>query len=146
MLLDETIYSAKDLTDLFAMRWHCELDLRSLKRSLGMHHLRCKTPEMIRKEMWVHLLAYNLIRVRMAQAAVVHGLKPRNLSFSAAKSLIQEFAKVLKKTRGAEAARLEGELLKAAAKCKVGNRPGRKEPRAVKKREKKYTYLTKPRA
>ena len=145
-LLDATIYSAKDLTELFAMRWHCELDLRSIKRSLGMHHLRCKTPEMVRKEMWTHLLAYNLIRVRMAQAAVVHGLKPRNISFSAAKSLIQEFAKPLKKARGAEVARIEGELLKAISKCKVGNRPGRKEPRAVKKREKKYSYLTKPRA
>ena len=145
-LLDATIYSAKDLTDLFAMRWHCELDLRSIKRSLGMHHLRCKTPEMIRKEMWTHLLAYNLIRVRMAQAAVVHGLTPRNLSFSAAKSLIQEFSTLLKKAREPEVARIEGELLKAIAKCKVGNRPGRKEPRAVKKREQKYSYLTKPRA
>jgi hypothetical protein len=144
-LRDHTIYSAKDLTDLFAMRWHCELDLRSIKRSLGMHHLRCKTPEMICKEMWTHLLAYNLIRVRMAQAAAVHGLKPRNLSFSAAKSLIQEFSPILKKARGPEVARIEGELLKAIAKCKVGNRPGRKEPRAVKKREQKYSYLTKPR-
>jgi hypothetical protein len=144
-LLDATIYSAKDLTDLFAMRWHCELDLRSIKRSLGMHHLRCKTPEMVRKEMWTHLLAYNLIRVRMAQAAVVHGIMPRNLSFSAAKSLIQEFAKPLKKARGAEVARIEAELLKAISKCKVGNRPGRKEPRAVKKRATKYPYLTKPR-
>lgn len=144
-LLDALIYSAKDLTDLFAMRWHCELDLRSIKRSLGMHHLRCKTPEMVRKEMWAHFLAYNLIRARMAHAAIVHGIKPRNLSFSAAKSLIQEFSRLLKKARGAEIDRIEGEMLKAIAKCKVGNRPGRKEPRAVKKREHKYSYLKKPR-
>ena len=144
-LLDDSIYSAKDLMELFAMRWHCELDLRSIKRSLGMHHLRCKTPEMIRKEMWTHLLAYNLIRVRMAQAGAVHGIKPRNLSFSAAKSLIQEFSTLLKNARGAEIDRIEKEMLRAIAKCKVGDRPGRKEPRAVKKREQKYSYMTKPR-
>src|SRR5208337_555582 len=68
-LLDAEQYSAKDLTDLFAERWHCELDLRSIKRALGMHHLSSRNPQMIRKELWLHLLAYNLVRVRMAQAA-----------------------------------------------------------------------------
>lgn len=60
-LLDADTYSAKDVTDLFAQRWHCELDLRSIKRCLGMHHLHCCSPEMVRKELWTHLLAYNLI-------------------------------------------------------------------------------------
>lgn len=144
-LLDVEEFSAKDLTDLFSERWHCELDLRSIKQALGMHHLSCKSPEMVRKELWMHLLAYNLIRVRMAQAAAVHGPAPRTLSFTAAKILIHNFAPHLSTTSGAEHHRIEAELLQAIAHCRVGNRPGRKEPRAVKKRVQKYSYLTKPR-
>ena len=144
-LKDASLYSAKDLTDLFAQRWHCELDLRSIKRSLGMHHLRCKTPDMVRKELWTYLLAYNLIRVRMAQAAAVHGVLPRKLSFTAAKNHIHNFAPHMSTASEADYRRLEGELLRAISRCKVGNRPGRKEPRAVKKREQKYSHLTKPR-
>jgi Transposase DDE domain len=145
-LLDDELYSAKDLTDLFAQRWHCELDLRSIKRALGMHHLRCKTPEMVRKELWTYLLAYNLIRLRMAQAAAVHGVLPRTLSFTAAKNHIHNFAPHFVTATEADRHRLEIELLRAIARCPVSNRPGRKEPRAVKKREQKYSYLTKPRA
>jgi hypothetical protein len=145
-LLDQELYSSKDLTDLFAQRWHCELDLRSIKRVLGMHHLKCRTPEMVRKELWTYLLAYNLIRVRMAQAAAQHAVLPRTLSFTAARTHIYNFANDLNKTSGAEHRRIEAELLMAIAKCRVGRRGGRKEPRAVKKRQQKYSYLTKPRA
>jgi len=144
-LLDPQDYPADELTDLFSQRWHCELDLRSIKQALGMHHLRCKTPEMVRKELWTHLLAYNLIRVRMAQAAAVHGVAPRRLSFTAAKILIHNFAPYLSMTTRTEHRRLEAELLQAIAHCRLTNRPGRKEPRAVKKRQQKYSYLTKPR-
>jgi hypothetical protein len=144
-LLDSELYSAKDLTDLFSMRWNCELDLRSIKRTLGMHHLSCKTPEMVRKVIWAYLLAYNLIRVRMAQAAAVHAVIPRKLSFSAARDFIEEFANGLRNAHGPEHARLEAELIKAIAHCRVGKRPGRKEPRAVKKREQKHPLLTQPR-
>lgn len=144
-LLDSELYSAGELTDLFAARWHCELDLRSIKQSLGMNHLSCKTPEMVRKELWAHLLAYNLIRVRMAQAAAVYARLPRTLSFTAARNHIHNFAPHLKSTSGAEHQRIETELLKAIAQSRIGNRPGRKEPRNVKKRVQKYSYLTKPR-
>jgi hypothetical protein len=144
-LLEEK-YSGKALTDLFAQRWNCELDLRSIKRALGMHHLKCKTPEMVRKELWTYLLAYNLIRVRMAQAAAVHEVQPRTLSFTAAKNHIDNFARPLQTAAcNAERTRIEAELLKAIATNRVGKRPGRKEPRAVKKRQQKYKYLTKPR-
>jgi hypothetical protein len=145
-LLDPQQYPASDLTDLFAQRWYCELDLRSIKQALGMGHLRCKTPEMVHKELWAHLLAYNLIRVRMAQAAAVHGVTPRSLSFTEAKTLIHNFAPYLSTTSQAEHRRLEAELLEATARCRLTKRPGRKEPRAVKKRQQKYSYLTKPRA
>jgi hypothetical protein len=144
-LTDPEQASAKELTDLFAERWHCELDLRSIKRSLDMHHFRCKDPQMVRKEMWTSLLAYNLIRVRMAQAAARHGVLPRKLSFTAARNHLQNFAPYLGQTTGEEFRRLEDALLKAIAQCQVGDRPGRKEPRAVKKRFQKYSYLTKPR-
>lgn len=145
-LLDSSRYSAKKLTDLFAERWHCELDLRSIKQALGMHRLRCKTPAMVRKGLWVYLLAYNLIRVRMAQAASVHDKLPRKLSFTAAKTHMHNFAPHMEHASQAVRDRLEAAMLKAIASCTVGDRPGRKEPRAVKKRQQKYKYLTKPRA
>jgi hypothetical protein len=144
-LLDGELHSTKDLTDLFALRWHCELNLRSLKQSLGMRRLKCKTPSMVRKELWTYLLAYNLVRVRMAQAGAVHGTLPRQLSFTAAKTHIHNFAVPMQAASKADHDRLEAELLKAIATCRVGTRPGRKEPRAVKKRQQKYSYLTKPR-
>jgi DDE family transposase len=145
-LLDAEQYSAEDLTDLFAERWHCELDLRSIKQALGMYHFRCRTPEMVRKELWMHLLAYNLIRVRMAQAALQHDTLPRRLSFTAAKNHIHNFTPLLNRTSGEERDRIERELLKAIATSDVGKRNGRKEPRAVKKRKQKYPLLTEPRA
>lgn len=145
-LLDAEEYSAKDLTDLFRERWHCELDLRSIKQTLGMHHLKCKTPEMVRKELWAYLLAYNVIRHRMAQAAELHGKQPRRLSFSAAMTLIHNFAPYLSVSSEANYERLEAAMLKAITQCPVGNRPNRSEPRAVKKRKQTHPYLTKPRA
>jgi hypothetical protein len=146
-LLDSAEYSAEEVIDLFAQRWHCELDLRSLKQAMGMCRLRCQTPKMVRKELWVYLLAYNLIRARMALAAAVHGpITPRSLSFTAAKTHIHNFAPHMKGASESTKDRLEAELLKAIAASRVGRRPGRKEPRAVKKRQQKYSYLTKPRA
>jgi hypothetical protein len=144
-LLDAKQYSAHALADLFAQRWHCELDLRSIKRSLGMHHLSGRTPHMVRNILWLHLLAYNLVRVRMAQAASLHGQMPRRLSFTAATKLIHNFAPHLSNTKGKRRTKLEGELLAAIGSCILDHRPGRQEPRAVKKREQKYSYLTKPR-
>jgi hypothetical protein len=145
-LLDAEVYSAKELTGLFAARWNCELDLRSIKQALGMNHSLCQTPEMVRKELWVYFLAYNLIRVRMAQAAATHNVHPRKLSFTAAMNHIHNFADALRASSGEEHDRIERELLRAIAGCRVGDRSGRKEPRAIKKRKQKYSYLTKPRS
>ena len=144
-LLDATKYSAEEIMELFAQRWHCELDLRSLKRSLGLHHLRCKTPDMVKKELWMYLLGYNLIRVRMAQAAARHGVQPRRLSFTAARNHIHNFGPLLSVVSPAEFKPLEAALLKAIAGNTLLSRPGRKEPRAVKKRPKKYPALTQTR-
>jgi hypothetical protein len=145
-LLDASTYSKQDLMELFRQRWHCELDLRSIKCALGLQDLKCETPEMVRKELWMHLLGYNLIRVRMAQAAALYDLSPRQLSFQSALTFHQEFAVAMQRADTEEQQRLEAELLRAIAHCRVGDRPGRKEPRAIKKRQQKYKYLTKPRA
>jgi hypothetical protein len=144
-LIDADVYSSQDLTDLFKQRWHCELDLRSIKQSLGMDHMRCKTPAMVCKELWAHLLAYNLIRIRMAQAGALHGHLPRTLSFTAAKTHIHNFAVCSLHLSRGEWQRMEFELLRAIAACRVGGRPDRKEPREIKKRKQKYKYMTKPR-
>src|SRR5262249_38367509 len=79
-LLDAEEYAADDLAQLYRARWSAELDLRSLKQTLQMDVLRCKTPELVRKEVWAHVLAYNLIRAVMAQAATRHGVEPRSIS------------------------------------------------------------------
>src|SRR5207249_3966276 len=76
-LLDAEIYTKQDLAALYRQRWHAELDLRSIKVVLGMDVLRCKTPEMVRKEIWMHLLVYNLIRTLMARAAEAEAMGPR---------------------------------------------------------------------
>jgi hypothetical protein len=79
-LLDANQFTKEDLAQLYRQRWNAELDLRALKRTLQMDVLRCKTPELVRKEIWTHILAYNLIRTIMAQAAIKHAIQPRSLS------------------------------------------------------------------
>ena len=141
-LLDAQRDSAEELAGLYRQRWHCELDLRSLKTTLQMNHLRCKTPEMVRKELWTHLLAYNLIRQTMAEAACRHQVLPRQLSFKGAVQLVHAFAP--HGTTPLSAARWT-ELLRAIAHHRVGDRPNRVEPRKIKRRRAKYPYLTTPR-
>jgi IS4 transposase len=80
-LLDADEVPASDLAELYRARWNAELDLRSLKQTMQMDILRCKTPELVRKEIWTHILAYNLIRTIIAQAASQHGIQPRSISF-----------------------------------------------------------------
>ena len=127
---------------LYKSRWHVELDLRAIKTTLGMETLSCKTPEMAQKEIWVYLLAYNLIRLMMAQAALLADCLPRQLSF---KHTVQVWiAWGYCQTSVANADRIDG-LFILIAQQKVGNRPGRIEPRAVKRRPKQYPMLTQSR-
>jgi hypothetical protein len=145
-LLDEDLYSAAELIELFGLRWHCELDLRSIKQVLGMVRLKCKTPAMVQRELWVYLLAYNLVRTRMAQAAAVHDVLPRTLSFTAAQTHLHYFGMAMDAASAHDFARLQAAMLRAIVSHPVGGRPGRQEPRAVKKRRHKYSYLTQPRS
>ncbi|QDU89453.1 Transposase DDE domain protein [Pirellulimonas nuda] len=90
-LLDPKQYPKEDLAELYRARWNQELDLRTIKTTMQMDVLRCKTPELVRKEAWTHLLAYNLIRTVMAQAAAKHGVLPRTLSFKGALQTLEAF-------------------------------------------------------
>jgi hypothetical protein len=145
-LLDPLTYSKDELTELYRERWHCELDLNSLKTTLRMKHLRCETPEMVRKEIWTHLLAYNLIRQTIAVAARRHDTLPRRISFKGALQTIDSFAPYLTCATPDAHHTLLADMLEAIATHRVGDRPGRVEPRKIKRRHAKYTYLTRPRA
>lgn len=144
-LLDAETVSAQDLRDLYRQRWHAELDLRSLKVTLGMDVLRCKTPEMVRKELWMHLLAYNLTRTVMAQAAATHDRDPRTLSFKASLQTLRAFQPHLESATPEMVAKLADAVMNALVQHEVGNRPDRVEPRARKRRPKPYPLLQQPR-
>lgn len=118
-----------------------QLDLRNLKTTLGMDVLRCQTPQMVEKELWVYLLAYNLIRLLMAQAAFEANVHPRELSFKHAVQLWSEWT-----ARRVEIHADAASLFRLMAQPTVGQRPGRIEPRARKRRPKPYPWLKVPRA
>jgi Transposase DDE domain len=147
-LLDAEAVTAGDLARLYRARWNAELDLRSLKQTLQMDALRCKTPELARKELWAHVLAYNLIRTVMAQAAALHGIDPRSISFKGAVQTLEAFQPVLALLGGrgpAFRAQIYLRVLAAVAAHRVGDRPDRYEPRRRKRRPKPYDRLMKPR-
>jgi len=148
-LLDPTQTTKEDLATLYRARWNNELDLRSIKATMQMSELRCKTPELVRKEVWAHVLAYNLIRTVMAQAAVTHGMEPRAISFKGAMQTLEAFQPMLERHADEDSAHrthLYQSLLRAVATHRVADRPNRFEPRAKKRRRNHYDWLTKPRA
>jgi hypothetical protein len=147
-LLDAEEFTKDDLAQAYRARWNAELDLRSLKRTLQMDVLRCKTPELVRKEIWTHVLAYNLIRTIMAQAATKHGIQPRSISFKGAVQTLEAFQPVIAiQGDHAPAYRMQvyQHLLDAIAVHRVADRPDRIEPRLRKRRPKHYGFLRKPR-
>jgi hypothetical protein len=127
---------------LYERRWNGEVDIRSIKSTMKMEILRCKTPEMVHKEIWAHLLAYNLLRTVMAVAASESAVEPRQISFKGAKQALMAFAPKLEAARPEQRARLVDAMLKAVAYHRVGDRPGRWEPRARKRRPKPGARLT----
>jgi putative transposase len=144
-LLDFEEYPLEALADLYHERWHVELDIRAIKQSLQMEHLRCQTPFMIEKEIWAHLLGYNLVRKVAAQAAQERGVQPRAVSFTAARDAVNAGWSQWTLAAPPERVRQGKELLQTIGKARVGNRPDRCEPRAKKRRPKEYPLLTKPR-
>ena len=134
-ILDAAIDGGQ-IGQLYERRWDGEIDLRSIKSTMRMDILRCKTPAMVEKEIWAHLLAYNLLRTVMAVAAVANNVEPRALSFKGAKQTLTAFAPKLEAGSPEQRAGLVDALLKAVAYHRVGNRPGRWEPRTRKRRPK----------
>src|SRR5262249_5014446 len=147
-ILDPERASKEELASLYRARWNNELDLRSIKVTLQMDMLRCKTPELVRKEIWAHALAYNLVRTAMAQAAAREGVAPRAISCKAALQVLEAFRPLIAyhADRGAgHRAELYEQLLGAIAVHRVSDRPDRFEPRMAKRRPKRYDRLTRPR-
>lgn len=141
-LTDAEQYSRDDLAELYHSRWLVELDIRAIKETMGMGELRCKTPEMVRKEIWTCLLAYNLIRQKILQAALANGLSPRDLSFTNALQIIAAAWMVMPLLDHATQQAVINSALGGISSRTVGNRSGRVEPRAVKRRPKPYRLLT----
>jgi hypothetical protein len=147
-LLDAEAVTASDLAGLYRARWNAELDLRSLKQTMQMDILRCKTPELVRKEIWTHVLAYNLIRTIIAQAASKHDVEPRSISFKGAIQILEAFQPLIAMQADRDSMRrqiLYQQILNAIATHRVADRPNRFEPRVRKRRPKKYDRMMKPR-
>jgi hypothetical protein len=147
-LLNADEYTKDDLAQVYRARWNEELDLRSIKTTMQMDMLRCMAPEQVRKEIWTHVLAYNLIRTIMAQAASEHGIAPRTISFKGTIQVLEAFQPVIAQQadRGVEHLdTLYQQLLHAIAQHRVAERPDRFEPRMTKRKPKSYDRLTRPR-
>ena len=147
-ILDPEQASAEELASLYRARWNNELDLRSIKITLQMDLLRCKTPELVRKEIWTHVLAYNLIRTVMAQAATIENVEPRSISFKATLQILEAFRPLIayRSHSGADnQEELYEQLLGAIAVHRVADRPDRFEPRMTKKGPRGYPSLKRPR-
>ena len=138
-LTDAELYPAEDLAELFRRRWACELFLRDIKTTLGMDVLRCMTPAMVRKEIAVHFLAYNLIRSRMAQAAICGGIRPEQISFKSTLYALHGFQSPCCDQRQ------QAITIATILYHRVGKQPNRFEPRKVRRRPKPFDLLTQTR-
>ena len=146
-LLDHRAYPASALARLYQRRWQVEIHFRDIKITMGMDVLRCKTPAMVEKEVWMRVIAYNLIRGLMAEAAARHGERPERLSFKGTVAALRQWAPIMAQINDddGEGPEIYATFLDYLAKDKIPWRPGRAEPRARKRRPKNYQLLTKPR-
>lgn len=145
-LKDARAVSPMQLNELYGWRWNVELDLGAIKTVMQMDTMRCKTPELVTKEVAVHFLAYNLVRSVMAQAAHQVNCKPRELSFKGAMQQLRAFEEKLRHSVWERIKGLCDVLIRSVGKMKLPYRPGRVEPRAIKRRSKNHALLTQPRA
>ena len=146
-LTDADQYTKEDIAGLYGFRWNAELNIRSIKDSLNLSHVRCKSPEMVRREVWTTLLAYNLIRTTAASAALLHNKQPRQISFTSTCQYLLASWMILSCQLNDSQSRSEFCLclLSQIAGCEVANRPGRLEPRVLKRRRHGYKLMQKPR-
>ena len=146
-LSDPQAYSKEDIAKLNGFRWNAELDIRCIKGSLNLGHVRCKSPEMVRKELWTTLLGYNLIRTTAAAAALLHGKQPRQISFtSTCQYVLASWMLFSCDLIAADVIEARcREHLAHIGNCEVANRPGRIEPRVLKRRRHGYKLMQEPR-
>jgi len=145
-LVDPQLYPASELAQLYARRWRIELWFRDIKTSMRMETLRCLSPKMVHKEIEMFLIAYNLIRCLMVDAARVHDVPVDRLSFKGTVDSVRQFSAALAQARSRKQKdKVIGRLLEIIAQDQVPERPGRREPRAVKRRPKPYQKLNRPR-
>lgn len=147
-LLDADAYSKEDIAELYGFRWNSELDIRAIKQSLNLGHVRCKSPAMVRRELWTTLLAYNLIRTTAAAAAALHDKQPRQISFTGTCQYVLASWSLFAAGE-IPPDELESRcraLLGQIATCQVADRPGRIEPRELKRRRHGYKLMQEPRA
>lgn len=146
-LLDPIKYPSEDIAKLYFKRWDVELFFRDIKTTMGMDILRCQTPEMIRKEILMHLIAYNCVRRLMCEAAEKANIAVRLVSFKGSVQAIRSWEPQLNhdKLSTAEKSKLLNDLYGAVTGLPVQQRPGRREPRCLKRRPKNFQKLTKPR-
>lgn len=146
-LTDSTRYSAAELADLYYQRWDVELFFRDITTTMGMDVLRCRTPALVRKEILMHFIAYNAVRFLILDAANEAKQPPRRISFKAGIQALRQWEPQFNQvvTNQREQQRLMGLLREAIATSIVTERPGRREPRCVKRRPKPFALLTAPR-
>jgi putative transposase len=144
-LTDPVAYPAKEIAGLFGLRWNVELDIRAIKQSIHLDHVLCKSPQMVLLQVWVTLLAYNLIRQLMATAAAVHGKQPRQLGFTLACQTVASSWMLLSTRACRDARQLWEYALRRIAANEVANRSGRIEPRVLKRRRHGYPLMRRPR-
>jgi hypothetical protein len=146
-LLDPVGYPAAELAQLYLRRWRVELFLRHIKTTMQMDHLSCKSPQMLYREILMHLIAYNFIRVLMVEAASIHDIDLERISFKGSLDTVQHFSLVIARARTVrQRNQLTLIMLGALAGDPLPQRPNRVEPRSTKRRPKAYPFLTKPRA
>lgn len=142
-LLDRERYPLAALSQLYGSRWQMELSLRDLKTTLQMDELSCRNPFTVERELRLHLLVYNLVRRLMLESARVHLVPRQRLSFAGALAGARRLGEALRQARSQRLRRqLFADLLEQLARDPVPKRPGRREPRAVKRRPKPYPRLT----
>lgn len=144
-LTDPEEYSKEDIAELYGFRWNVELDILQIKQTLHLDHVRCKSPEMVHRELWVTLLAYNLIRKLIATSAAVHRKQPRRLGFTLACQTVLASWMLTSTGSCSDLNAMHTTLLTYIADNEVANRPGRIEPRVLKRRRHRYPLMQNPR-
>ena len=146
-LLDPVQYPADEVASLYVHRWEIELRFRDIKTTMGMEMLRTKSPQMALKEIMMHMIAYNAVRLLMLKAAAAYHCSHRRIGFKAVLQVLEACRSAFEKVLGKPQllSREKDNLLERIAERAEPERPGRNEPRKKKRRPKGYGWLQRPR-